>query len=356
MNVYSVVLAGGGGTRFWPLSRQCKPKQVLNLSGHDTMINETVKRMSDLIPQENVYIVTNKSQGTILREVLSKEVPDKNILMEPVGRNTAACIGLAAMVIQKRHGESIICISPSDAYIGEDDNYEDTLRKAFKCSEENESLVTIGIKPSYPATGYGYINFNRSLETAGAYSVEEFVEKPDLEKAKKFLKNGDYLWNSGILVCRTSILLDNIKRFLPRLFNQLEVLKPFIDTEKQDEMLEAIYPTMQSISIDYGILERSDKVLVIPGDFSWNDVGSWDSFAVLFPPDENGNIIKTEHIGIDTKNSIIYGSNKLVATIGIDQMIIVNTEDALLICPKSRAQEVKNIVELLKLEGRLQYL
>ena len=355
MQTFSVIMAGGGGTRFWPLSRQCRPKQLLNLSGNDFMINETIKRNAGVIPVNNTYIVTNKSQEEILKQVLLDGIGQKNILIEPVGRNTTACIGFAAAKIQKVHGDSLLCIFPSDAYINKLDEYVAALEKAITYAASSENFVTLGIEPSLAATGYGYIRFEGTLQPEGVYKVEEFVEKPGAEKAKNYIKSGKYLWNSGIVISRSSVILKNLERYLPKLFRQLETMSGYFGTAKEAEMIESIYPLLQNISFDYGILERSDDVMVVPGDFGWNDVGSWDMLGVIVPPDEDGNIIKSEHVGIDTKNTIIYG-NKLITTVGLENMIVVNTEDALLICPKSRAQDVKEIVEILRENGNTQYL
>lgn len=355
MDTFSVIMAGGGGTRFWPLSRQCKPKQLLTLGGNDAMINETIKRNSAVISFENTFIVTNQTQGELLKEILLEGVPHENILLEPVGRNTTACIAYAASKINKLYGDSIICIFPSDAYINKEEEYHAALARAVRYASENDSFVALGIRPTFAATGYGYLKYDPSDSNDGVSYVEEFIEKPNLEKAKLYFKSGNYLWNSGILICRTSVVLENIRRFLPKLYKQMEALSACYGTGKESEMLNAIYPLLQSVSVDYGILERSDDVRVIPGDFGWNDIGSWDMLGVVFPPDENGNIIKSEHIGIDTKNTIIYG-NTLITTIGVQDMIIIKTDDALMICPKARAQEVKDIVELLKANGKLQYL
>ena len=355
MQTFSVIMAGGGGTRFWPLSRQCRPKQLLNLSGNDFMINETIKRNAGVIPVNNTYIVTNKSQEEILKQVLLDGIDQKNILIEPVGRNTTACIGFAAAKIQKAHGDSLLCIFPSDAYINKLDEYAIALEKAITHAASGENFVTLGIEPSFAATGYGYIKFERTLQPDGVYKVEEFVEKPGTEKAKNYIKSGKYLWNSGIVISRSSVILKNLERYLPKLFKQLETMSEYFGTSKEAETIESIYPLLQNISLDYGILERSDDVMVVPGDFGWNDVGSWDMLGVIVPPDEDGNIIKSEHVGIDTKNTIIYG-NKLITTVGLENMIVVNTEDALLICPKSRAQDVKEIVEILRENGNTQYL
>ena len=355
MEIFSVIMAGGGGTRFWPLSRQCKPKQLLNLGGNDAMINETIKRNAAVISYKNTYIVTNRSQGDILKEILIEGVPHENVLLEPVGRNTTACIAYAASRIHKLYGDSVMCIFPSDAYINKEEEYHAALRLAVKYASENDSFITLGIHPGFAATGYGYIKYDRASAVDGVSYVEEFIEKPNLDRAKQFVKSGNYLWNSGILICRTGVLMENIQRFLPKLYKNIVTLSEYYGTDSESEKLNAIYPLLQSVSVDYGILERSDDVRVVPGDFGWNDVGSWDMLGVVFPPDENGNIIKSEHVGIDTKNTIVYG-NSLITTVGVENMIIIQTDDALLICPKSRAQDVKDIVELLKESGKLQYL
>ncbi len=355
MKIYSLILAGGSGTRFWPLSRECAPKQLLNLSGHDVMINETISRNKDIIPEANTYIITNECQGDILKKLLIKGVDTGNILIEPVGRNTSACIGFSALVINHRHGDSVVCIFPSDAYIGKILEYSRVLKMACDYAETHDAILTLGIKPSYPATGYGYIKYDASSADRGIFHVEEFVEKPGIEKARSLIEDGRYLWNSGIIVARTGTLLKNFERFLPKLYKHLKKFEEHIDTENESSEMEKLYSSLQSMSVDYGILERSDDVMVIPSDFDWNDVGSWDTLGVIYPPDKEGNIVRAEHIGIDTRNSIIYG-NKLITTIGVDGLVIVNTDDALLICSKARSQEVKNIVEILKTQGKLEYV
>lgn len=359
MDLIAVILAGGGGTRFWPLSRQNKPKQLLNLSGNDIMLNDTILRYETVIPAKNTMIVTNKSQAELLNDILLDKVPRENILKEPVGRNTAACILYAALMIQKKCGDGVMAILPSDHYFTDEDGFRSILSKTCEVASETDKLVTIGIKPTFPATGYGYINFNKQINInlpGNTFEVNEFVEKPEFEKAKKYLQSGDYLWNSGMFVWKASVILDNFRRYLPRLYNRMMEIYPYLGTDKGEEFITKIYPTLQSISIDYGILERSDDVLVVPGDFGWNDVGSWDALGAIFPPDDNGNIVKSEHIGIKTKNSIIYGNDRLIATIGIDNLIIADTHDAVLICPKDKAQDVKEIVELLKDKGMKKYI
>jgi mannose-1-phosphate guanylyltransferase len=359
MDLIAVIMAGGGGTRFWPLSRQNRPKQFLNLSGNDIMLNDTILRYKNVISPRNTMIVTNKSQADILNETLLSEVPRENVLKEPTARNTAACVLYAALAIKKKYGDGIMAVLPSDHYFTDTEGFRDILRKTCFAAEETGKLVTIGIKPSFPATGYGYINFNKQVKVElpeDTYEVNEFVEKPVFEKAKKYVESGDYLWNSGMFVWKVSVILENFQRFLPRLYGRMMEIYDYIGTDREEEYISKVYPTLQSISIDYGILERSDDVLVVPGDFGWNDVGSWDALGAIFPPDENGNIVKANHVGIETKNSIIYANGRLIATIGIDGLIIADTDDAVLICPKNRAQEVKDMVELLKEKNMNNYI
>jgi mannose-1-phosphate guanylyltransferase len=353
MEKYGVIMAGGGGTRFWPLSRATAPKQFLNITGEDSMINDTIKRIKDIIPPERVIIVTNKAQEKMLNEVILEDIPKDNVLIEPVGRNTAPCIGYAAMVIKKRCGDdAVMGVFPSDHYIKNVDEFQRVLKSASNIAERTKKLVTMGITPTYPSTGYGYIRYDREktipAEDKIAYEVVEFVEKPDIPKAKSYMESGNYLWNSGMFVWKTSVILESFKRFLPRLYKNMEELEVSIGTSKEKDTVEDIYPILQSISIDYGVMERSDEVVVIPGDFGWNDVGCWDSLGSVFPPDEKGNITMGDFVDIETRNSIIYYNSRFVAAVGLEDMIVVETSDALLVCPKEKAQDVKKVVEHLK--------
>lgn len=349
MNTYGVIMAGGGGTRFWPLSRQNTPKQVLNLSGKDVMINETIHRLAGLIDPERVLIVTNQGQAEILRAVVDERVEEQHILQEPIGRNTSPCIGYAALTLQKKYGDSLMVVLPADHYIKDEEAFRSTLGKALGTAEETEKLITIGITPTFPCTGYGYIHYDKNHPLAQAvYKVQQFVEKPNRQKAGEYVQSGEYLWNSGMFVWKTSVILQDIERFLPRLYDKLMELEPYIGTEEEQEVLARLYPQMDSISIDYGIMERSNSVLVLPGDFGWNDVGSWDSLETLYDQDPSGNTVIGDHIQIETSNTLIYGKDHMIAVIGLDNMVVVHTEDATLVCPKERAQDVKHVVEKLK--------
>lgn len=335
------------------------PKQLLNLSGNDALINETINRISSFIDKENIFIVTNEKQNKPLKEVVATNCLDEHILLEPAARNTAACIGYAAFEIIKKYGDGIMCVFPSDHYIKNEKVFANVLKKAIKVANDTDKLITIGIKPTFPSTGYGYINFDHDSSNnyeGQAYDVIEFVEKPNYEKAKVYVDSGNYYWNSGMFVWKVSTILENFKRFLPKVYNKLEEISEHIGTDEEMKKLKEIYPTIPSISIDYGVMERSDDVLVIPGDFGWNDIGSWDTLGAIYDTDDKGNIIKGEHLNIDTENSIIFSDKRLIATVGIKDLIVVETEDAVLVCQKNRAQDVKKVVNILKEQGKDEYV
>lgn len=348
-------MAGGGGTRFWPLSRQKTPKQLLNLSGKDLMVNETIDRLAMTIPGKNMFIVTNASQVESMKKATRGRVMPNHILSEPSARNTAACIGYAAVEIIKKYGDGIMVIAPSDAYIKDWNKFTDVLSVAINAAENENKLVTIGITPTFPATGYGYIKFT-DKELGGAKFVEEFKEKPDLETAKKYISSGDYVWNSGMFIWKASIIMEHFKEFLPDIHNDLMIIADAMGTNEEYNIIEKIYPKIRKISIDYGIMEKSDDVLVVSGEFGWNDVGSWDMMNVLHSEDINGNISIGDVLNIDTNNTIAYSDSKLIATVGVDNLIIVHTKDAILVCNRNKAQDVKKVVDALNELGRNELL
>lgn len=355
MQIYGVIMAGGSGTRFWPLSRKTTPKQLLNLSGNGLMINETIDRMTGFIKKENIFIVTNAEQSDKMKELVEDGIKMNHILSEPAARNTSACVGYAAMEIVKKYGDGIMCIFPADHYIKDEVSFTKVLKEAIKVAESSDKLVTIGITPTFPSSGYGYIKFDKTQNEI-VKSVEKFVEKPNYETAVKYLKSGDFLWNSGMFVWKASTILNNFKRFLPKVYNAVVQIGDSMNTDAEADTITKIYPTIPSISIDYGIMERSDDVVVLEGDFGWNDVGSWDMLGALYDTDENGNIIKGEQINLETSNCISYSEKRLIATIGIENTIIVETDDVVLVCDKDKAQDVKKIVDILKVQGKEGYL
>lgn len=355
MNIYGVIMAGGGGTRFWPLSRQDEPKQLLNLSGNDLMVNETIDRIAAVTDKENIFIVTNEAQVPKMLAATEGRIKRSHILAEPSARNTAACIGYAAIEIVKKYGDGIMCIFPSDHYIKDCAAFERVLREAVRTAETQDKLITLGITPTYPSTGYGYIQFDpSSLELAK--QVIEFKEKPDEKAAMEYIRSGKYAWNSGMFIWKASTILSKFEEFLPEVSACLNEIASAMNTEIEKEVIAKVYPTIPSISIDYGIMEKCKDVLVISAEFGWNDVGSWDNLGVLYDTDANGNVIVGNQINIDTKNCISYAKKRLITTIGVEDLIIVETDDAILVCDKSKAQEVKQIVDQLKAEGQTQYL
>ena len=355
MQVYGVIMAGGGGTRFWPLSRREEPKQLLNLSGKDLMINETIDRIAGVADKKDIFIVTNEAQMPKMEKAGEGRVARDHILAEPAARNTAACIGYAAMEILKKYGDGIMCVFPSDHFVKNQEEFTRILGLAVEAAEREDKLITLGITPTFPSTGYGYIRFDRSAPGV-AKQVLEFKEKPDEETAKRYLASGEYSWNSGMFVWKASTILEKFKELLPEIYACLEKIGDAMNTAEEARVIAEIYPMIPSISIDYGILEKSSDVLVISAEFGWNDVGSWDNLGVLYEEDENGNVLAGNQINIDTKNCISYSGKRLIATVGVENLIIVETEDAVLVCDKSRAQDVKRIVDQLKAEGREEYL
>lgn len=357
MKITAVIMAGGKGERFWPKSRIDMPKQFLSLTNDDkTMIQYTVERISSLVNIEDVFVVTNKNYKDLVSKQL-KGIPEENILLEPIAKNTAPCIGLAAVHIKKKYEDAIMLVLPSDHLIKYNELFIDTLKDAIRVAKEGNNLVTIGIMPSYPETGYGYINFGSKKEgNYLAYDVTKFVEKPNIDKAKEYLASGKYLWNSGMFVWKTSTILENFEKLLPDTYNSLMSIYNSIGQKHEQNILEQEFNQMSSESIDYGIMEHASNIYTFPGNFGWDDVGSWLAVERIHTTNENGNIVNGNVITIDAKNSIIQGQDKLIATVGIEDLIIVDTEDAMLICSKDKTQDVKKVLENLKICNRREYL
>lgn len=354
MKTYGVIMAGGGGTRFWPLSRKQTPKQLLNLTGKEIMVNEAIDRLAGVCLYDDIFIVTNKTQAEKMARVTQGRIRADHILAEPAARNTAACIGYAAAVIMKKYGDGVMVVTPSDAYVKDGAAFVCALKDAVHAAETGDGLVTVGITPTFPATGYGYIKY---ADVAGRVKpVERFVEKPCLEKAEEYIRNGGYCWNSGMFIWKASVILEKFKELLPDLYASLGEIAASFGTDGESGTVELIYPTLRSVSIDYGIMEKSDKISVVPAEFGWNDVGSWDMMGVLHAPDGDGNVQVGDTLLIDTKNVTAYSDGKLVAAVGVENLIVVRTDDAVLVCAADRAQDVKLVTERLKKEGREELL
>lgn len=350
MKTTAVIMAGGKGERFWPKSRTSRPKQFLSLtSDGETMIQKTVKRLLPVVDMEDIYIVTNSAYTALVREQLP-EIPIKNILAEPYARNTAPCIAFAGAVINKKYDDAVMLVLPSDHLIANETLYADTLKKAIATAEKGENLVTIGITPTYPETGYGYINFGEEKE--GAYTVERFVEKPDLLTAEKYLASGKYLWNSGMFIWKLSSIMNNINKFMPDIYKgALKIGKSF-GTSDFNEVLKTEFRSFRSESIDFGIMEKADNIYTLPGSFGWDDVGSWLAVERINNTDNNRNYIEGNVIAEDTHHATICGGKRLIAAVGIEDIIIVDTDDAVLVCSKNNTQDVKKIIAKLREQGK----
>lgn len=356
MKVTALILAGGKGERFWPRSRKNSPKQFLCLTGDgETMIQKTVSRIRPLVEFEDIYIATNKDYKALIREQLP-EIPEENILCEPIGRNTAPCIGLGAVHIRRKYEDAVMMVLPSDHLIKYTDVFADLLKDAVKVAEEGKNLVTIGITPNVPETGYGYIKYNKENKNGDAYQVDRFVEKPNLEKAKEYLASGDYLWNSGMFLWKASTVLNSMETYLPEIYAGLTEIEKSIGTAKEEEVLNAAFTAMPSESIDYGILEKEDSIYVFPGSFGWDDVGSWLAVERMKPVTDAGNVISGNTVVYNAENCIIEGADKLIAAVGIKDIVVVDTPDATLICAKDSTADIKKILEELRNENKEKYL
>lgn len=357
VNRYALIIAGGKGERFWPWSRVKKPKQFLTLTGNRSLLQQTWDRLENIFPVENILVATSSSFIPLVYKqlpLLAKE----NILAEPVGRNTAPCIGLAALRLHKMDPQSIMLVLPADHLVLNQNIFQHCLRQSLKLASENDSLITIGVTPSRPETGYGYIERYREplSEKSGIYRVKQFVEKPGLQKAEQFLADGNFFWNSGIFAWRTSLILKKIREHLPELDRGLQKIEPYLETPAEEEALARLFPALPSVSIDYGVMEKDKDILMVQGNFDWDDLGSWTALAKQFHEEGRENVTRGRHLGIATKNCLVYAQDTLVATLGVSDLVIVQADDIVLVCPMERAQEVKNLVEKLKTEGWEQYL
>ncbi len=357
MKTVAVIMAGGSGERFWPKSRNAKPKQFLSLTGDgETMLQKTVNRIMPFISLEDIYILTKSDYRSLVCEQI-EGISDDNIITEPVSRNTAPCIALAAAIIRKKYGDAVMVVLPSDHMIKIAPMFTDAVSAAVSVALESQSLVTIGVTPTYPETGYGYINFIPDpAGRQGVYKVKRFVEKPGIELANEYCASGEYLWNSGMFVWKASSICMNINKYMPELYEGVSILAEKYGTDEYDSELERIYPHFISVSIDFGVMEKATDVYTIPGSFGWDDVGSWTAFERINKTNELGNLTVGDVITVDTKNSTVCGGQKLIALVGMENVIVVDTPDAMLICSKDSAQAVKKVIENLKICNRNELL
>lgn len=345
-----VVLAGGSGTRFWPLSRELYPKQVLKLAGKETLIQQTVQRMKDLVPLEQIYVVTNARHLDEIKLQLASIDPrfKERFISEPEAKNTAAAIGLAAIVLEQSYPDSIMVVVSADHVIRKPQAFVKAIRQAVPAAEQGY-LVTFGIKPDRPDTSYGYFRIGKRVSSNTAFAVSRFVEKPRLDVARQYLKQGDYFWNSGIFVWQSRTILDEIQLYLPQLSRGLIEIKKALKTPKEQAVIQVVYQRLPSVSIDHGVLSRSKHNAAVLMDFGWADVGSWAALGELKErQDKKGNVVSGNVLDLESHDSVIYADQRLVATVGLENMVVVDTADATLVCPKDRAQDIKRVVEQLK--------
>jgi mannose-1-phosphate guanylyltransferase len=320
------------------------------------MLQEAWQRIAPLVPNDKIFVVTSEAYTDIVRQQIP-QVPAANIIGELEGHGTAPCIGLSALHLKLRDPEAVMAVLTADHYIEKADELRRALRAAAQSAEEGH-LVTLGIQPNRPATGYGYIQRGERLAQVSGhdvYRVEKFTEKPDLTTAQAFIESGRYYWNSGMFIWKVSTILQEFKKLMPQLYAQLMEIDVALGTAEEQAVLERVWPQVENETIDYGIMERAEDVAVIPVGIGWSDVGSWATLLELLPADGDGNVVVGQHIGLDTRGCLIHSSDRLVATIGLADMVVVDTEDALLVCPRERAQEVRDLVEKLKESGKKEY-
>ena len=359
MSTYAVIMAGGSGTRFWPISRGAQPKQLLNILGEATMIQATVARLQPLIPAERVLVVTTEALAKETRRQLPM-LPADHIIAEPVGRDTAACVCLAALVVQKLDPQATMILLPADQVITPADKFQRALEVGVQTAAEG-GLVTYGIAPRFPSTGYGYVKVADALsqtdDGVSVRAVESFVEKPDLETAKSYIATGDYRWNSGIFTWRADVVIKALTQHTPWLIKALSPVSAAWGEEGFAAKLAEAYGPLKKISVDYALLENADDIKVVTGSFAWDDVGSWDALYHHLPRDEEGVIAEGEILSIDCSDSLLMSrTNQLIAGVGLKGMTVVATEDAILVVPKGESQSVKRVVDQLKSEERSKLL
>jgi len=359
MDITAVIMAGGVGTRFWPLSRKIKPKQFLPIISEKSMLEETVERLLPLIPLEKIYTIANADLTQTIKDLLPN-LPEDNLLVEPQAKNTAPSLVLATAWVYLQNPSAVLAALPADHLIKDASLFLKKLEAGASLAAEGEFLITFGIPPTYPATGYGYIHFSKDNPLKSKeepfYHVQEFKEKPEYEQARVFLEEGTYSWNSGMFIWQARVFAQKLEKYAPSMFPYWERMLAALKDKNKNE-IESIFEEITSISIDYALMEEAKEgVLVCPGNFGWSDVGSWSSLIDVWPKDKDGNSLKGESITLDSRNCLSYTPDKLIALLGVEDIIVVDTEDALLICHKSQDQKVKDIVDLLKKRGKEKHI
>lgn len=354
MHLYPVIMAGGSGTRFWPLSRKLRPKQFLPLASKSPLIVDTVKRLEGLAPLSNTYVVCGKSHAPRVRAMV-KRMPPKNVLVEPQARNTAPAIGLAAATIAARDPDAVLAILPSDHHVGDIPGFQRALQDAAAVAREG-FLVTIGITPIRAETGYGYIRVGQPL-TGQARKVQAFVEKPDAETAARYLSSGDYLWNAGIFVFRADVILSAFATHMPETEVPLEKIRSAARKKNAQAVVNKVFPRLPATSIDYGVMERAGNLAVLPGSFGWSDVGSFAALPEVRPADDRGNVVAGKAaLVVDSDGCVVLSDKRLLAVVGMKDVVIIDSGDAVLVVPKDKSQDVRKAVDALKQRKLERYL
>ena len=345
-----VILAGGSGTRFWPYSRSSRPKQLLNIVGEKSMLQMTVDRLKKIKKITHIYIITRKDlYDQIIEEV--DGVDPKNVIVEPSGKNTAPAIGMMAALFQLNHKDEIMGVFPADHLIVGHKKFEKAINTADYIARKDSNLVTIGIKPTFASTAYGYIQYdeNSEIDHFDSYHVKAFAEKPHGKLAKRFLSSGDFLWNAGMFFWRVDTFMDSLNKYLPELHDSLTKIAPKLSS---GESFDGIWDLIEPESIDYGLLEKASNIYVVSGEFRWNDIGSWNALYDILNPSKDGNIVKGNGEVIKGKNNLIHSNGRLTAIVGADDLIVINTDDATLVVPNHKVEDVKELVEILKASGK----
>lgn len=359
-NFYALIMAGGQGTRLWPMSRSHAPKQLLPLVEDHSMFRTSVQRIEQILPPQNIFVVTGEAYAREMQADVP-EIPAENFIIEPYGKNTAPALGLALAFIQKRDPDATVAILTADHHIANKDKFCNVLTAAYQLAQENK-IVTLGISPSYPATGFGYIQQGDRINEIDGFTVYEskrFTEKPDIVRATQFLASGKYSWNSGMFIWNVKNAMSDLERYQPAMYALLTYLQTTFDTDDFQAKLDDIWEKMPNLSIDFAIMEKADNIVVIPVDIGWSDVGSWASLYDILPQDKFGNCIKGQaadnRVILDTRNTLVY-SNRLTVAIGVQDIVVVDTDDVILICHKDRSEEVKEVVNYLRDNGNEEYL
>lgn len=355
---YVAIMAGGIGSRFWPMSRNRLPKQFLDVLGTgQTLLQSTFSRFAAFVPAENIFVITFEEYAPLVAQQLP-DLPEANILKEPSRKNTAPCVAYMAFKLMQRNPDASFIVSPSDHLVMDQPGFAQLAQMALQFAEEKNALVTLGITPTYPNTGYGYIQYDQEAVAANVYKVKTFTEKPNLELAKTFIASGDFLWNAGIFVWKAAAVLHAFEKHLPEMYEVFAAEANLFDTEQEYEALVRIYPQCTNISIDYGIMEKAKNVYIIPASIGWSDLGTWNSAYENMDKDYLGNAVSGKNVMVidATRNMVHVPDSKMVVLQGLDDFVIVDTNDVLLICKKDREQEIKDYMAEVKRNKGDKYL